>query len=206
MKEETADFGGRRPEHLDQLVRENERPRRRSETTRAARAAGVDPGRPPGRQPPGVVRVVGTASDGSRLLKKMILRGGSRIVSASNSTCIQDRHHTLKVHRSDRCRCCGSRAAYRRSTRLREQHLVYVKNGGVYLAQPTARRARPIITTNNDWAWPSETDAGMIAVAGGLPRTDGTFNPSGSDEVYRVQPAGRPGRRPGSHRGQLLRP
>ena len=68
--------------------------------------------------------------------------------------------------------------------------LVYVKNGGVYLAQPDGTQARPIITTNNDWAWPSETDAGIIAVAGGLPRTDGTFNPSGSDEIYEFNQQG----------------
>jgi hypothetical protein len=68
--------------------------------------------------------------------------------------------------------------------------LVYVKNGGVYLAQPDGTQARPIITTNNDWAWPSETDAGIIAVAGGLPRTDGTFDPSGSDEIYEFNQQG----------------
>jgi hypothetical protein len=68
--------------------------------------------------------------------------------------------------------------------------LVYVTNGGVYLAQPDGTQARPIVTTNNDWAWPSETDAGIIAVAGGLPRTDGGFNPSGSDEIYEFNQQG----------------
>src|SRR5689334_24970924 len=68
--------------------------------------------------------------------------------------------------------------------------LVYVKNGGVYVAQPDGSQARPIITTNNDWAWPSETDGGIIAVAGGLPRTDGTFDPSGSDEIYEFNQQG----------------
>ena len=68
--------------------------------------------------------------------------------------------------------------------------LVYVKNGGVYVAQPDGTQARPIITTNNDWAWPSETDGGIIAVAGGLPRTDGTFDPSGSDEIYEFNQQG----------------
>src|SRR5689334_5981511 len=68
--------------------------------------------------------------------------------------------------------------------------LVYVKNGGVYVAQPDGSQARPNITTNNDWAWPSETDGGIIAVAGGLPRTDGTFDPSGSDEIYEFNQQG----------------
>jgi hypothetical protein len=68
--------------------------------------------------------------------------------------------------------------------------LVYVKNGTVYLAQPDGTQARPITTTSNDWAWPSETDAGIIAVAGGLPRTDGSFNPSGSDEIFEFNQQG----------------
>src|ERR1041385_9496662 len=58
--------------------------------------------------------------------------------------------------------------------------LVYVKDGTVYVAQLDGTQARAITVDNNGWAWPSETDAGIIAVAGGLSRTDGTFNPSGS--------------------------
>src|SRR5690242_14734717 len=57
--------------------------------------------------------------------------------------------------------------------------LVYVKSGTVYLAQPDGTQARAVTTGDNGWAWPSETDAGIIAVAGGLPRINGTFNPSG---------------------------
>lgn len=69
--------------------------------------------------------------------------------------------------------------------------LVYVKSGTVYISQPDGSQARAITTGSNDWAWPSETDAGIIAVAGGLPRTDGSFNPSGSDEVYEFDQQGR---------------
>src|SRR5215475_8531672 len=68
--------------------------------------------------------------------------------------------------------------------------LVYVKNGGVYIAQPDGTKARAITTSANNWAWPSETDAGIIAVAGGQPRTDGTFDPSGSDEIYEFSQQG----------------
>jgi hypothetical protein len=70
--------------------------------------------------------------------------------------------------------------------------LVYVKNGGVYIAQPDGTKARAITTSTNNWAWPSETDAGIIAVAGGKPRTDGTFDPSGSDEIYEFNQQGAP--------------
>lgn len=62
--------------------------------------------------------------------------------------------------------------------------MVYVKSGTVYISRPDGTEARAITTGHNGWAWPSETTAGMIAVAGGLPRTDGTFDPSGSDEIY----------------------
>lgn len=68
--------------------------------------------------------------------------------------------------------------------------LVYVKNGAVYIAQPDGTQARAINTTNNDWAWPSETDGGIVAVAGGLPRINGGFNPSGSDEIYEFNQQG----------------
>src|SRR5690242_5537644 len=62
--------------------------------------------------------------------------------------------------------------------------LVYVKDGAVYVAQSDGSQARAIAAADNGWAWPSETDAGIIAVAGGLSRTDGEFNPSGSDQIY----------------------
>src|SRR5947209_14146295 len=62
--------------------------------------------------------------------------------------------------------------------------LVYVKDGNVYIAQSDGNQARAITTGDNGWAWPSETDTGIIAVAGGLSRTDGEFDPSGSDEIY----------------------
>jgi hypothetical protein len=69
--------------------------------------------------------------------------------------------------------------------------LVYVKNGTVYVAQPDGAQARAITSGSNSWAWPSETDAGVIAVAGGLSRVNGTFNPSGSDEIYEFNQQGR---------------
>jgi hypothetical protein len=68
--------------------------------------------------------------------------------------------------------------------------LVYVKNGAVYISQPDGTQARAINTTNNGWAWPSETDGGIIAVAGGLPRISSGFNPSGSDEIYEFNQQG----------------
>jgi len=69
--------------------------------------------------------------------------------------------------------------------------LVYVKNGNVYVSQRDGTQARAITTAANGWAWPSETDAGIIAVAGGLPRISGTFNPSGGDEIYEFDQQGR---------------
>src|SRR5689334_478999 len=62
--------------------------------------------------------------------------------------------------------------------------LVYVKNGSVYVAAADGSQARTVASTGNDWAWPSETDSGIIAFAGGLPRVSNGFNPSGSDEIY----------------------
>jgi hypothetical protein len=69
--------------------------------------------------------------------------------------------------------------------------LVYVKNGSVYVAQPDGTHARAVITGDNGWAWPSETDAGIIAVAGGLPRINGSFNPSGGDQIYEFDQQGK---------------
>jgi hypothetical protein len=69
--------------------------------------------------------------------------------------------------------------------------MVYVKDGTVFLSQPDGSQARPITTGDNAWAWPSETDGGIIAVAGGLSRVvNGTFNPSGSDQVYEFDQQG----------------
>jgi hypothetical protein len=69
--------------------------------------------------------------------------------------------------------------------------LVYVKNGTVYVAQPDGTQARAVTTANNGWAWPSETDSGIIAVAGGLSRINGSFNPSGGDQIYEFDQQGR---------------
>ena len=69
--------------------------------------------------------------------------------------------------------------------------LVYVKNGTVYVSQPDGTSARAVTGGNNGWAWPSETDGGIIAVAGGLSRTDGSFNPSGSDQIYEFDQQGK---------------
>src|SRR5947209_9045002 len=68
--------------------------------------------------------------------------------------------------------------------------LVYVKDGAVYVAQSDGSQARAITAGDNGWAWPSETDTGIIAVAGGLSRTDGEFNPSGSDQIYEFDQQG----------------
>ena len=68
--------------------------------------------------------------------------------------------------------------------------LVYVKDGNVYIAQSDGTQARAITAGENGWTWPSETDAGIIAVAGGLSRTDGTFNPSGGDQIYEFNQQG----------------
>jgi hypothetical protein len=69
--------------------------------------------------------------------------------------------------------------------------LVYVKSGAVYVAQPDGTQPRVIAPAGNGWAWPSETDSGIIAVAGGLSRVDGSFNPSGSDEIYEFDQQGK---------------
>jgi hypothetical protein len=69
--------------------------------------------------------------------------------------------------------------------------LVYVKNGTVYVAQPDGTQARAVTSANNGWAWPSETDSGIIAVAGGLSRINGSFNPSGGDQIYEFDQQGR---------------
>jgi hypothetical protein len=68
--------------------------------------------------------------------------------------------------------------------------LVYVKNGTVYVSQPDGSQARAVTAGNNGWAWPSETDSGIVAVAGGLSRINGSFNPSGSDQIYEFNQQG----------------
>ena len=69
--------------------------------------------------------------------------------------------------------------------------LVYVKNGTAYVAQADGTQARPVTSGNNGWAWPSETDSGIIAVAGGVSRINGSFNPSGGDEIYEFNQQGK---------------
>ena len=68
--------------------------------------------------------------------------------------------------------------------------LVFVKDGSIYAADSDGTQARAITADDNGWAWPSETDAGIIAAAGGLSRTDGTFNPSGGDQIYEFNQQG----------------
>lgn len=68
--------------------------------------------------------------------------------------------------------------------------LVYVKSGTVYVGHPDGSQARAITTGGSGWAWPSETDGGIIAVAGGVSRISGSFNPSGSDEIYEFDQKG----------------
>ena len=68
--------------------------------------------------------------------------------------------------------------------------LVYVKDGTVYVAQSDGSQARAITAGDNGWTWPSETDAGIIAVGGGVSRTDGEFNPSGGDQIYEFNQQG----------------
>jgi hypothetical protein len=69
--------------------------------------------------------------------------------------------------------------------------LVYVKGGAVYAAHPNGSQARAITSAGNGWAWPSETDGGIIAAAGGLSRVNGSFNPSGGDQIYEFDQQGR---------------
>ncbi|HZQ66250.1 MAG TPA: hypothetical protein VFA66_13595 [Gaiellaceae bacterium] len=69
--------------------------------------------------------------------------------------------------------------------------LVYVKGGRVYVARTDGTQARPVTKAGNGWVWPSETDRGVIAVAGGLPRTTATFDSSGGDLIYEFDQNGR---------------
>lgn len=70
--------------------------------------------------------------------------------------------------------------------------LVYVKGGSVYVARADGSGARAVTPPSKWWAWPSETDAGVIAVAGGASRiVNGTFIPSGSDQIFEFDQHGR---------------
>ncbi len=69
--------------------------------------------------------------------------------------------------------------------------LVFVKGGRVYVARADGSLARPVTTGGNGWAWPSETDSGVIAVAGGKPRIVNNFDASGSDEIYEFDQHGK---------------
>jgi hypothetical protein len=69
--------------------------------------------------------------------------------------------------------------------------LVYVKAGKVYVARADGRQARAVTPAGNAWAWPSETDSGVIAVAGGRSRIVKGFNPSGGDEIYEFSQHGK---------------
>jgi hypothetical protein len=69
--------------------------------------------------------------------------------------------------------------------------LIYVKGGTVYVAQADGSQARAVTSGANGWAWPSETDGGIIAVAGGVSRVGNGFDPSGSDEIYEFDQQGK---------------
>src|SRR6476661_4573632 len=64
--------------------------------------------------------------------------------------------------------------------------MVYVKGGQVYVANVDGSAARAITPQSQWWAWPSESDAGTIAVAGGAARVNpgGSTESSGSSEIY----------------------
>jgi hypothetical protein len=64
--------------------------------------------------------------------------------------------------------------------------LVYVKGGYVYVANADGSGARAVSSQSQWWAWPSESDNGTIAVAGGAERVNpgGTTESSGSSEIY----------------------
>jgi hypothetical protein len=70
--------------------------------------------------------------------------------------------------------------------------LVFVKGGRVYAAQPSGAQARAVTPAGGGWVWPSETDRGIIAVAGGRSRiVNGSFNPSGGDLIYEFTQQGK---------------
>lgn len=69
--------------------------------------------------------------------------------------------------------------------------LVYVKGGYVYVANADGSHARSVTPQSGSWAWPSESDNGKIAVAGGAEGTNGTIETSGSSNVYLFDQQGR---------------
>ncbi len=69
--------------------------------------------------------------------------------------------------------------------------LVYVKGGHVYVANADGSQARSVTPQSGSWAWPSESDNGKIAVAGGAEGTNGTIETSGSSNVYLFNQQGR---------------
>jgi hypothetical protein len=70
--------------------------------------------------------------------------------------------------------------------------MVYVKGGQVYVANADGSGARAVTPQSQWWAWPSETDAGVIAVAGGASRVvNGAYNPSGSDQIFEFDQQGK---------------
>jgi hypothetical protein len=63
--------------------------------------------------------------------------------------------------------------------------MVYVKGGYPYVANADGAGARTVTSQQSSyWAWPSESDTGTIAVAGGAPGTDGTTESSGSTQIF----------------------
>jgi PKD repeat protein len=69
--------------------------------------------------------------------------------------------------------------------------LVYLKGGEIWISHVDGSAARPVTSTPNNWAWPSEADNGMIVAAGGLARnfSDGS-DTSGSSEIYKLNQSG----------------
>src|SRR5436189_5015911 len=68
--------------------------------------------------------------------------------------------------------------------------LVYVKDGHVYVANPDGSGARTVGPQSQWWAWPSESDNGTIAVAGGAQRGNpgGARESPGSSETHAFDP------------------
>jgi hypothetical protein len=72
--------------------------------------------------------------------------------------------------------------------------LVFVKNGNAWVSQQNGSKARQVtFNSKNYWAWPSESNTGKIAVAGGPPgvNTGGGTETSGSSQIYAFDQQGR---------------